>query len=90
MRTLSAILAMFLPAMVAAQDAPPGALACTGCHDPSAETALSLDGMTVEEIATAVADFRSGAREATLMNRIAAGFTDTEIEAIAQWLARKE
>jgi cytochrome c553 len=90
MRIQCAVLAVLLPAIAAAQDAPPGALACTGCHDPSAETALSLQRMTAEEIATAVADFRSGARDATLMNRIAAGFTDAEIEAIAQWLARKE
>lgn len=90
MRLLPAILAMFLPAIAAAQDAPPGALACTGCHDASVETALSLKGLTAEEIATAMADFRSGAREATLMNRIAAGFTDAEIEAIARWLTREK
>ena len=90
MRYLFAILAVFLPAIAAAQDAPPGALACTGCHDRSAKTALSLEGMTAEEIATAVSEFRSGAREAVLMNRIAAGFTDAEIEAIAQWIAREE
>jgi cytochrome c553 len=46
--------------------------------------------LTAEEIAAAVANFRSGAREATLMNRIAAGFTDAEIEAIARWLAREK
>lgn len=90
MRNLSAILILFLPVVAAAQDAPPGALACMGCHDPSVETALSLKGKTAQEIAAAVADFRSGAREATLMNRIAPGFTDAEIEAIAQWLAREE
>jgi cytochrome c553 len=90
MRILSVILAVFLPAIAAAEDAPPGALACTGCHDASVETALSLRGKTADEIAKAVADMRSGAREATLMNRIAAGFTDAEIEAIAQWLAREE
>jgi cytochrome c553 len=90
MRILSVILAVFLPAIAAAEDAPPGALACTGCHDPSAKTALSLEGMTAEEIAAAVADIRSGAREATLMNRVAAGFTDAEIEAIAQWLTRED
>jgi cytochrome c553 len=90
MRILSAILAVMLPAIAAAQDAPPGALACTGCHDPSLESTLSLRGMTADEIVTAIADMRSGAREVTLMNRIAAGFTDAEIEAIAQWLTRKE
>jgi cytochrome c553 len=90
MRLLPAILAVFLPTIAAAQHAPPGALACTGCHDPSVETALSLKELTAEEIATAVAEFRSGAREATLMNRIAAGFTDAEIESIARWLTREK
>jgi cytochrome c553 len=31
--------------------------------------------------------FRSGGREATLMNRIAKGFTPEESRAIAKWLA---
>jgi cytochrome c553 len=31
--------------------------------------------------------FRTGAREATVMDRIAKGFSDEEILAIAKWLA---
>ncbi len=31
--------------------------------------------------------FKSGARPATLMNRLAKGFNETETRAIAQWLA---
>ena len=79
-----------MSALARAQDAPPGALACTGCHDGAANTVLSLDGMSADEITLAVADMRSGAREATLMNRIAAGFTPEEIAAIAQWLVRED
>jgi cytochrome c553 len=90
MRILFAIIVALLPGVAGAEDAPRGALACTGCHYSSAETALSLKALTAEEIAAAVANFRSGAREATLMNRIAAGFTDAEIEAIARWLAREK
>jgi sulfide dehydrogenase cytochrome subunit len=89
-RITLATLVACLPSVGAAQEAPPGALACTGCHETSVDSALSLKGLSAEEIATAVAEMRSGAREATLMNRIAAGFTDAEIEAIAQWLAREE
>jgi cytochrome c553 len=33
--------------------------------------------------------FRSGERPATVMNRIAKGFSDDEIGAIADWLARQ-
>ena len=31
-------------------------------------------------------EFKSGARPATVMGRIAKGFDDAEIDAIAQWL----
>jgi cytochrome subunit of sulfide dehydrogenase len=89
-RIAFAALVVCLPAVGAAQEAPPGALACTGCHDASVDSVLSLKGLSAEEIATAVAEMRTGARESTLMYRIAAGFTDAEIEAIAQWLAREE
>jgi cytochrome subunit of sulfide dehydrogenase len=69
---------------LAGNDSPPaGATSCTGCH--SAQM-LSLDDLSAEDIVQALAEFRSGARDATLMNRIAAGFTDQESAAIAAWL----
>lgn len=70
----------------AAQDAPPpGALACSGCHGPG--STLRLENLSADEIAEAVTGFRDGTREATLMNRLAAGFTDAEIAQIAAWIA---
>ncbi|PYN57357.1 MAG: cytochrome C, partial [Candidatus Rokuibacteriota bacterium] len=39
------------------------------------------------EIIKAMQDFRSGARAGTVMDRIAKGFTDAEIQAIAAWYA---
>jgi cytochrome c553 len=38
-------------------------------------------------IVTAMQDFRSGKRAGTVMDRIAKGFTDDEIQAIAAWFA---
>jgi len=38
----------------------------------------------------ALSDFRSGARPGTVMDRIAKGFTDPEIEAIAAWYAAQK
>jgi cytochrome c553 len=35
-------------------------------------------------------DFRSGARPGTVMDRIAKGFTDAEIQAIAAWYAEQK
>jgi cytochrome c553 len=88
MQTVCAGLLAVTAALVATgavSDSPPaGATSCTGCH--GAEM-LSLDALSADEIARAMEEFRSGAREATLMNRIAAGFTAEESVAIATWLA---
>jgi cytochrome c553 len=78
----------------AASPPPPGAASCSGCHaaKPSSTNQLpSLNGRDAGEIAAAVKAFRSGQRQATLMDRLAKGFSDDEIAAIAAWYqAQKE
>jgi sulfide dehydrogenase cytochrome subunit len=71
-----------------AADAPPGASSCSGCHptSQSVDTPVKrLIGRKSEEIVAAVKAFRSGEKPATIMDRIAKGFTDDEIKAIADW-----
>jgi cytochrome c553 len=46
-----------------------------------------LYGRNADEIMTAMTRFRDGALPATVMNRIAKGFSDDELRAIAAWLA---
>jgi cytochrome subunit of sulfide dehydrogenase len=68
---------------------PPGAASCTGCHAESAkiETRVPrIAGRPAAEIVAAMEAFRSGQKPATVMDRIAKGFTDAEIRAIAEWL----
>lgn len=69
--------------------APPGADACSGCHPPSAADGAPppLAGRPAEDIAAAMAAFRGGRRPATVMDRIARGFTDEESRVIAVWVA---
>lgn len=71
-------------------EAPPGAASCSGCHARNA-SATSLvpviAGRPADEIVAAMAAFRSGTRPATVMNRIAPGFSEGESRAIAVWLA---
>ena len=77
-----------------AQEAPAGAASCSGCHpnSKSVETpAARLIGRDPGEIVAAMQAFKSGGRPATLMDRIAKGFSDDEIKAIAAWYgARKD
>jgi cytochrome c553 len=52
-----------------------------------------LVGRQPADIAAALQDFKTGRRPATVMDRIAKGFSDDEIKAIADWYgapARKE
>lgn len=83
----ASLLAAVRPA--AAQSlAPPGAAACSGCHaGPGAASPMaSLRGRDPDDIVTAMRAFRSGERPATVMDRIAKGFSDDETRAIAAWL----
>jgi cytochrome c553 len=86
-------LAAFPPGAAAADDpmAPPGAASCTGCHaaGPASATIPGVHGRPAEEIAGIMREYREGARPATLMNRIAKGFTEEETRAIAAWLAAR-
>ena len=92
MRTRSAAIFMFLAATPAAAQsaAPAGAAACSGCHPRSAAAAPAVQplvGRPAEEIVTAMQAFRSGERSATVMDRIAKGFSDEETRAIAAWVS---
>ena len=76
-----------------AADAPPGASSCSGCHpvSGSVDTPVKrLVGAKAADIVGAVQEFRSGKRPATVMDRIAKGFTDDEIKAIADWYAAQK
>jgi cytochrome c553 len=72
---------------------PPGAAACSGCHAESAQVnspLRRLAGTDRAAIVKAMREFRSGQRPATVMDRIAKGFSDEEIQAIADWYAAQK
>ena len=80
------------PALLWAADASPAMLAdaCAPCHgtdgmSPGAIPALS--GKSADYIVQRMLEFKAGDREGTVMNRIAKGYTDAEIAAVAQHFA---
>jgi cytochrome subunit of sulfide dehydrogenase len=80
-------------AVVAAAQPPAGAASCTGCHPASPRVTSPvprLAGLDRDAIVRAMRDFRSGQRAATVMDRIAKGFTDDEVQAIAAWYAAQK
>ena len=74
----------------AAADAPPGATSCTGCHAarPLPDSSIPrIAGRTATDIVAYMNNYRSGAWPSSVMGRIARGFDDQQIAAIAAWFA---
>jgi len=79
--------------MAAAPAPPSGAASCSGCHPASAKVdsrVPRLVGRKPADIVAAMQAFRSGQKPATVMDRIAKGFSDAEIRAIADWLGAQQ
>ena len=84
------VLALGAPA-VAAGGRDPAAIAdaCAACHGPDGRSTgaiPSIAGQPAADLAAAMRAFRVGERPATVMTRIAKGFDDAEIEALAAYL----
>ena len=85
---LAANLTMTAPAE--AQDAPPALMAsqCLSCHAAAEGNIMpTLAGMDAGAIETALHAYKDGTLEATIMDRIAAGYTDAQIAEIAREIA---
>ena len=71
-------------------DAPPGASSCTGCHAARKipdSVIPRIAGRKSADIVAAMREYRSGAWPSSVMGRIAEGFDDSQIDAIAAWFA---
>jgi cytochrome c553 len=74
--------------VVCAADAPPGAASCSGCHPANRLVDIAvprLAGRNPADLVAAMQAFKSGQLASTVMGRIAKGFSDDEIKAIAAW-----
>ena len=92
-RIIAAAALLALTGAASAADIPPGAVACSGCHPARAgvdTTVPRLIGRDAAQIVAAMADFRAGKRPTTIMDRIAKGFTEDEVKAIAAWFAAQK
>lgn len=81
-------------AMLASQAATAGAsgetiaYTCNGCHGTdgvSKGAAPKLKGMPADYQAKTLKEFKSGKKWSTIMDRIAKGYSDEEIEAVSEY-----
>ena len=79
-----------------AQDSPLSrglAATCTGCHGPAgASSGLvpSINGMEASRMVALLQEFRDGKRGATIMHQLAKGYSDAQMQMLAQWFAAQK
>jgi len=85
-----------LPAIAAEPDPLLGrnlAASCAMCHGTDGRSGgitAPLAGRPAKDIVATVKLFREGKKPATIMNQIAKGYTDAQIQAIAEYFADQE
>jgi sulfide dehydrogenase cytochrome subunit len=65
-------------------------ISCAGCHGTGGHSGgaiPSIHGRSAASIAESLRAFRDGKQPATVMNRIAKGFTDPEIDTVSAEIA---
>lgn len=91
---------VFLAALIAlpafAQESPGArslAATCAACHGTDGRSTtkevLSIAGLPREHIASQMRAFRDGSRPATVMHQIAKGYSDQQIDLMADYFSRR-
>ncbi|TWS98333.1 cytochrome c [Reyranella sp. CPCC 100927] len=91
---MAALVTCLLPMVASAQTVGPSgqamAQACYVCHGPDGKSVgpiAPLVGLPKDHIVRQMAEFKTDRRPGTIMNRIAKGYTDEQIVAIADFIA---
>jgi len=69
------------------------AATCANCHGTTGQSLPpmpTLAGLSKDNIARAMRDFRDGKRPATVMHQLAKGYTDEQIDLIAGYFAAQK
>lgn len=67
------------------------AASCVNCHGTGGKSTTAIPpiaGHTAVELKTALVAFRDGTNPSTVMDRIAKGYTDAELDALAAEIAK--
>lgn len=68
------------------------ASSCAACHGTDGHSPASIPSLSGKEadfITQALTEFKTDKRSATIMNRLAKGYSDEEIALIAAWFAAR-
>jgi len=63
---------------------------CVTCHGKNATGTGTLDGMPKDRLMQTMKDFKSGARPATLMHQLSKGYTEQQVELLAEYFSKQK
>lgn len=66
------------------------AYTCQTCHDAKSGDRMLIQTLSEDEIIQKLLNFKYDRKRVTIMNRISKGYTDSELEAVAQYLSRSD
>jgi cytochrome subunit of sulfide dehydrogenase len=66
------------------------AASCVTCHGKNATGTGTLEGMPKDRLVQTMKDFKSGARPATLMHQLSKGYTEQQVELIAEYFSKQK
>lgn len=96
LRILLTAVLVALPVAANSQENPVArslAATCSNCHGTEGRSAtkevVSLAGLPKEQIVSQMKAFKDGTRPATIMHQLAKGYTDQQIELIADYFAAR-
>jgi sulfide dehydrogenase cytochrome subunit len=95
-KLLAAALALAAAAAYAQENPAARSLAatCASCHGTDGRSVstevVPLAGLPKEHIVTQMKAFRDGTRQATVMHQLAKGYSDAQIELVADYFSRRQ
>lgn len=81
-----AMLAIRAASALGADDVRALVAGCRSCHENGETVIPSLDGRTRDALVGKLRAFRNGSQSGTVMPQLAKGYTDAQLEAIADYL----
>lgn len=65
------------------------AASCSGCHAAGGSVIVGLEGRSADDLKTRLTEYKTDEVGGTVMHRLAPGYSEEDIEAVAEFLSKQ-